>query len=1385
MHTYRYTHLIFSRAPHISRPSPFSALRAMQSDDLFFVPTVPIGVHEHHRMDFSIVASEVGRLPVATNPARPSWPTTVAAKDQAAAMVGTLLRLVPAGDGTEPRYAVVSGTVETGRERMQVWGDSIECLAPESLDSQVEAAILSIMTIEGVHEGRSIPSRIGELQFEAAVDGSKLVVRLAVRGNAPTASMRPAQEVLAGGYVKKAIDSCWVPWQPRSGQPLPIQLGVWMTGVDGWDVALEFLRGLNVLSAQEMQPELQVLSQADSASILQLVAELARQPGRISRLTDAFRTPSGTAPNPIAFSAVTLAIRLVAVLSERRRLDLMEEWLGWSEIHGPSPASMARTLLNIVDYDEVDLLDFQDSAVAVEAEVAAPTLPLQIGVVGVAAVPVVAMGANSLLGLPMAYAQPAPPTAADGEEPLQGSAGGAAVADPTAVTARPEVDEGQTRDRTPGFNTPLHRASPLGGLMGFRRASDPRVADSRVAALRAGSPLGRSRSPSPGPPILDGTPAVRAVLAQPVGAIGAPAAGTWAAATGTPPSGGVHAVTPGAAATTGASPASSVPASRGVSPGPATALGAGAPGPVVAPVVGAAAQSRIRTADRNWDEVPELACVFRFLGFAGTPAALVAALGGASFAQDLYSIAQSAGVGSITLASIPQVVSVNQDIVSIIQHVDSAHARSSASVEWVHDWPALRMHLLDAPVDARAAQERLLAMSSLVTYVSTLPAASLHVPRRSPSAELSQVELAARRLARTTEISSIEDGTDSASWAASREMLDPLTSEAAVNQIFEVNEGLDSGVSVTDAVKAIISMPTFGRSAEAAIFSSFKAPKTSGKLDRIPLALTHRRAALVTEVERRIREHVGVSRAGVDRAAEVRLLATSLMLARLLPVAALVRMLGGDPPIDRSRESGQPDTFLQVTYDASGTPVLRPVSEEDRGTWGDPEDKRDAERALIFLESMLWFIFHDAAGLESMEEFYDRTGRPRPDSTLMVSGDAPLHFGLVKGLRFQIKKRVPLSQIYATIEYAAKQMSDRRWERRTQAGAGAGSWAAELAMMFDVTQLQAITLQQQRVPGQQAVQSVQTTNPFAAVTAATFLPSNSGQLGSSVVGAAGTSSGGGISAGSAQHVARTGRKGAVVMGADGMTDWERQVHAGLMAADKNMQYATAFSRVRTMSDEDLKAAATRDSKRKKSPKKDAAAPAAAAPAAAAVAQPQIAQPSFAPPLPLPQWPPMHGYTPQTLQFPPPFMPSLPPPGLVPQPLPQPPSVPMHQLPPPVSGQAGAEDIYKTSATAADRALPEMEKQAKIVAAVNAGKVLADKTDIVRYFDNCAAAKNVPTRGCGWRAIFNPGHVNCTGERRCRCPARAYDAGGLPTSDNTIALEVKLKCAVDFQRMFVG
>ena len=59
---------------------------------------------------------------MASDQIRPSWPTTVAAKDQAVAMVGTLLRMSSEVEGEGPRFAVVSGESQLGRERIQAVG---------------------------------------------------------------------------------------------------------------------------------------------------------------------------------------------------------------------------------------------------------------------------------------------------------------------------------------------------------------------------------------------------------------------------------------------------------------------------------------------------------------------------------------------------------------------------------------------------------------------------------------------------------------------------------------------------------------------------------------------------------------------------------------------------------------------------------------------------------------------------------------------------------------------------------------------------------------------------------------------------------------------------------------------------------------------------------------------------------------------------------------------------------------------------------------------------------------------------------------------------------------------------------------------------------------
>ena len=754
-------------------------------------------------------------------------------------------------------------------------------------------------------------------------------------------------------------------------------------------------------------------------------------------------------------------------------------------------------------------------------------------------------------------------------------------------------------------------------------------------------------------------------------------------------------------------------------------------------------------------------CMFGYAGFLGSPADLVVALGGASFVADLRAIALQAGSVRVMLSSVPSEVNANSDISAAISFVDGVFSRTSAGVPWTLDWRSIRSELQAPPLSLAECGDRLVALTNVVSYAVV---AARVPPAHSVQTGLSPVESAARRMARTIEMHVVAETSETAAWAASRPLLDPLTTDAAIDAVFAADQAIAPGATAAQAVRALVEMPEFGRHAEAGIFSSFKAPANPGKMDRMPKPLGTRRSALLAQIETRIRAHVGRTLVGVAEMPNLSKLALKFILCQLPSVFALIRMFGGDQPVERSID-GRDDTFLCSVTGADGSTSLQPAAAVDLGTWGKPTDFHNADRALVFVEELLWTVFYETGVQESLDELYARpTAGPRPSSTVWDPlRDVPLRFGLVKGFRFQYRRGVPLHHIYNMIEYATRQLATQLWERRTLLGAPSGSLAAQLARMFDVNQLQAISLGPNGgAPPPQPVDD--TSNPFSDAALASPAAPLGGVAGAPAAAAPAAAAPATARPGSPPP--RCGNSGTPLkVGQDGLTEWERKVQAYLMTGSSALSATAARKRAREMSAKDLKKNIDACAAAKKAAKPSPPQVAAAASAAAATAVAPVPPPGAWPP-----WPPVqvpYGYLP-------PPLPSLaaPHPGA---------SLPPPVLQPPPQPPAGAPPgTFNNRAT---HAQPEAQKMQLVAAAVAAGKLLTDKQDAVRCFDNyCVAdraATGVPAvSGCGWRACFNtPANSNCTGTR-CKCSAAAFSA-----ADTAVAARVKAVCTPPLQALF--
>ena len=499
---------------------------------------------------------------------------------------------------------------------------------------------------------------------------------------------------------------------------------------------------------------------------------------------------------------------------------------------------------------------------------------------------------------------------------------------------------------------------------------------------------------------------------------------------------------------------------------------------------------------------------------------------------------------------------------------------------------------------------------------------------------------------------------------------------------------------------------------------------------------------------------------GVAEMPNITRLALKFLLCQLPTMSSLIRMFGGDPPVERT-DDGRDDTFLCSVTAADGSVCLQPAAAVDLGTWGKPTEFHDADRALVFAEELLWTVFHETGVQESLDDFYARpVAGLRPASTVWdARRDAPLRFGLVKGFRFQHRRGVPLHRIYNMIEYATGQLATQLWERRTLLGASSGSLAAQLVRMFDVNQLQAISLGPNASSPQPAPVD-DTSNPFSDSALASPAAPLGGAAGAPAAAAPAAATPAQARPGSPPP--RCGNSGAPLkVGPDGLTEWERKVQAYLMTGSSALSATAARKRAREMSAKELKknidACATAKKAAKAQPQPGAAAAPAVAPAA--------------PPLPPGGWPPW-----STMQTPYGYLPPPLPPAHMP-----PPSLPPPVLqPPPQPSAATPSGTFNNRATSTQ---PEAQKMQLVAAAVAAGKLLTDKQDAVRCFDNFSVADRAATgapavSGCGWRACFNnPATSNCTGTR-CKCSAVAFGA-----TDTAIAARVKAVCAPPLQALF--
>ena len=745
-----------------------------------------------------------------------------------------------------------------------------------------------------------------------------------------------------------------------------------------------------------------------------------------------------------------------------------------------------------------------------------------------------------------------------------------------------------------GFGTPLPSAGQ------FSRSLSPLSDMSRSFTA---SPDPHSSADRP-PPVQFASVAPASAL--PIAQVVQPSSSAFPLALAMPsPSTAPLPASPPSAAPGVAPPAAAAPAASAMGSAPAAARASGAAGGVPAPSAAHAAS----TAAASLSMASTLMRVFAYVGFSGSPEQLVHRLGGDTFLADLAAIATAAGAVRIPLSSVPKAVTADRDLVSAITFVDAAYARTAAAGEWLYDWQAIRAEFATPPPNPLGAVDRLVALTSIVAYAHTRGSSSAATSHGAAAPPASSVELAAQRLARTTEMPSVAEGSEQLAWAAGRTLLDTLTTDDAINSIHELDASTPPDAGAASAVKAIISMPLVGQAAEAAIFSSFKAPSTSGKLDRVPLPLQRRRSALISEAESDIREHVGPTRMGVGEMHALRGFVTCMLFAKLPPGRDITVKLGGEAPV-RPSADGRRQLFLKTVVAPDGSTSLEPASSVSLGTWGSPDDKRDAERAFAFLERMLWKMFYETGAHQSMDEYYASSPLiPRPEETVLPAGDSPLRFGLLHGVRFQLSRGVPLQEVYTLFDYAVGVVANQQWERRTVAGAPRASWAAAFARLFDVAQMQALAMGPRPSP---SPPPSAVANPFAASSPATQQAAAQ-QVATPGAPPAATADG---------FPARVGRGGKpLAVGGDGFTDWERQVYSSMLARDRTLTPDAARRAVRGMAPSALVAAVKElgpsPKKPKAPPQPRAAQPPAAAPAAAPVSAAVFA--AAPPPPTFPTW----------------------------------------------------------------------------------------------------------------------------------------------------------------------
>ena len=155
--------------------------------------------------------------------------------------------------------------------------------------------------------------------------------------------------------------------------------------------------------------------------------------------------------------------------------------------------------------------------------------------------------------------------------------------------------------------------------------------------------------------------------------------------------------------------------------------------------------------------------------------------------------------------------------------------------------------------------------------------------------------------------------------------------------------------------------------------------------------------------------------------------------------AAIIHYFGGDPPVQRERADAS------VLAAATSGPNLA------GGRWGDTAIRHDVTRSFARYESLLWYVYGQAAGHSCSADALADADQYTPSLE---------SFGLAAGVEHMLSRNFTTAHVLKMMDFCCGRIAVDLWELRQQPGAGLPNLGVEFARMRSADEVRVFEVQQ-------------------------------------------------------------------------------------------------------------------------------------------------------------------------------------------------------------------------------------------------------------------------------------------------------------------------------------